>query len=97
MALRHLLNVMLLLLLLGLLLCHVAELAAANCQHFLCKRRNAMFFIFRIKVVKTDWSVWPAYDLICFKFIPPHMRGATPPVTALVRIWRAGLTIEFSM
>jgi hypothetical protein len=36
-----------------------------------------MFFIFRIKVVKTDWSVWPAYDLICFKFIPPHMRGAT--------------------
>ena len=30
-----------------------------------------------LDVVKADWSVWPAYDFLCFKFIPRHMRGAT--------------------
>lgn len=30
-----------------------------------------------LDVVKADWSVWPAYDFLCFKYIPPHIRGAT--------------------
>jgi len=43
-----------------------------------------------IEVMLADWKVWPLYDMLCFKTIPPHLRGAT--TVAINTCWGAYLS-----
>lgn len=38
---------------------------------------NCLFCCCQNKVVVADWKVWPLYDVVCFTYVPQHVRGTT--------------------